>query len=147
MVSNFPLKDQLFGQSQRNKKDKKNTFPKCVFLFTARKSQNWQWWKKNNPLFHCFIAKPSKPWIESWDLTGEDVNRTTKKPYRELKDSEGRPDEEVELVDWVSTESPVNWEFWWNPSWGEPTSRESPPFWQWSHKMCLLKQWAKGWWQ
>jgi hypothetical protein len=26
---------------------------------------------------------------------GEDVNRTTQKPYRELKDSEGRPDEEV----------------------------------------------------
>eukprot|EP00434_Breviolum_minutum_P015505 symbB.v1.2.013658.t1/scaffold973.1/size147933/3 len=32
----------------------------------------------------------------------EDVNRTTKKPYRELKDSEGRPDEEVALEYWQS---------------------------------------------
>eukprot|EP00913_Durusdinium_trenchii_P024050 g22588.t1 len=30
----------------------------------------------------------------------EDVNRTTKKPYRELKDSEGRPDDEVALEYW-----------------------------------------------
>ncbi|CAL1161499.1 unnamed protein product, partial [Cladocopium goreaui] len=32
----------------------------------------------------------------------EDVNRTTQKPYRELKDSEGRPDEEVASEYWQS---------------------------------------------
>lgn len=44
-------------------------------------------------LMMTFVNRHSKRRISA--VPGEDVNRTTKKPYRELKDSEGRPDEEV----------------------------------------------------
>lgn len=53
----------------------------------------WQLLMTFERFWITFVNRHSKCRISA--VPGEDVNRTTKKPYRELKDSEGRPDEEV----------------------------------------------------